>query len=59
MASLNGDDIAGYLLKERSPQELARLISLLLSNSTIALEKVQSTLKRVQDYFNIYKTIKI
>ena len=53
-----GDDIAGYLLKERSPQELARLISLLLSNSTIALEKSQSGLKRVQDYFNIYKTIK-
>ncbi|MBF0511925.1 MAG: glycosyltransferase family 4 protein [Candidatus Omnitrophica bacterium] len=48
---------AGLLLSVRTPQELARLVSILLSDPARSLEKGQQGRTRVEQEFNIYKTI--
>lgn len=47
----------GLLLDPRSPQQLAKLVNSLLTNTELVAEKGKQGRIRVEDQFNIYKTI--
>ena len=52
-----GADEAGFLLKPRTPEQLAKLVNILLSDPDLAIKKGKSGRLRAQDKFNIYKGI--
>jgi glycosyltransferase involved in cell wall biosynthesis len=52
-----GADEGGLLMDPRSPEQLAELVNLLLGNPELAVEKGKQGRRRVENRFNVRKTI--